>query len=144
MKAICPKCGIEFENDTNRKFCSRKCVNSRNISQETKKKISNKMKARYQEPEYRKQILNLNRKLGNHLHEEKLKRFVKAKNGQILDITYGELEEYQKTHLVCEICGKTEIASHNIIKKIYRNYVVIMIIKLLNFVDYYVVIVTES
>lgn len=28
MKSTCPKCGIEFENNTNRKFCSRKCANS--------------------------------------------------------------------------------------------------------------------
>lgn len=28
MKTICPKCGIEFENNTKRKFCSRHCANS--------------------------------------------------------------------------------------------------------------------
>lgn len=28
MKTICPKCGVEFENNTKRRFCSRKCANS--------------------------------------------------------------------------------------------------------------------
>lgn len=40
-------------------------------------------------------------------HENKLKRNVKI-NGHTLDITYGELIEYRKTHLVCEICGLQE------------------------------------
>ena len=40
-------------------------------------------------------------------HENKLKRFVKI-NGDILDITYGELEEYRKNHAVCEICQLPE------------------------------------
>lgn len=40
-------------------------------------------------------------------------RLIKTKNGQILDITNGQLEEYRKTHIVCEICGKTEKISHN-------------------------------
>ncbi len=32
---------------------------------------------------------------------------VKAANGDILDITNLELENYRKTHLNCEICGRT-------------------------------------
>lgn len=32
---------------------------------------------------------------------------IKAKNGDQLDITKYELDEYFKTHLTCEICGKT-------------------------------------
>lgn len=35
--------------------------------------------------------------------ENKLNRYVKI-NGDTLDITYRELEEYRKVHLVCEIC----------------------------------------
>lgn len=32
---------------------------------------------------------------------------VKALNGDVLDITGAELEDYRKTHLKCEICGRT-------------------------------------
>ena len=46
MKSICPKCGIEFENNTNRKFCSRKCANGHIVSQETKNKMSKALKLR--------------------------------------------------------------------------------------------------
>lgn len=70
-------------------------------------------KLKYQDLEYKEKIKKGNKKAGEQSHQRKLKRFVKAKNGQILDITYKELEEYQKKHLVCEICGKAEIASHN-------------------------------
>ena len=31
---------------------------------------------------------------------------VKMRNGDVLDITLNELDEYRKTHLVCEICGR--------------------------------------
>ena len=36
----CPKCGVEFQTKTNKKFCSRKCANSRVHSITTKNKIS--------------------------------------------------------------------------------------------------------
>ena len=37
---ICPKCGIEFKTTTKKKFCSRKCANSRTWTEEDKKKKS--------------------------------------------------------------------------------------------------------
>ena len=41
MEKECPKCETKFHTDTKRKFCSRKCANSRGPrSQETKDKIS--------------------------------------------------------------------------------------------------------
>ena len=40
-------------------------------------------------------------------------RLFRCRDGQHLDITNGELEEYRKTHLVCEICGKVEKISPN-------------------------------
>ena len=55
---ICPKCGKEFtvigtQNDFNkgklRKFCSRKCANSRNFNEESKQKKSNALKQYYSE-----------------------------------------------------------------------------------------------
>lgn len=40
---ICKKCGVEFEYGTNKKriFCSHKCANSHNVTDEIKQKISN-------------------------------------------------------------------------------------------------------
>ena len=46
MKSICPKCGIEFENDTNRKFCSRTCANSHIQTKEINEKRSKTCKIR--------------------------------------------------------------------------------------------------
>ncbi len=43
MKLICPKCGIEFENTTNRKFCSRKCANSHIQTEEQNEKRRNRL-----------------------------------------------------------------------------------------------------
>lgn len=41
---ICPKCGLKFEIEKfDRKFCSRKCANSRSFSDITKQKISEKL-----------------------------------------------------------------------------------------------------
>ncbi len=39
---------------------------------------------------------------------------VVARNGDILDVTRGELAEYRKNHLDCEICGRTETTMSNI------------------------------
>lgn len=56
------------------------------------------------------------RKTNNFFAREKQKENTRKKkldkkvivNGDELDITYGELEEYRKTHTVCDICGKPE------------------------------------
>lgn len=66
MKSICPKCGIEFENNTNRTFCSRKCANSHIQTKEINEKrsktckmhcISNLFKI-YKQNEYNKNVIN--------------------------------------------------------------------------------------
>lgn len=47
---ICPKCGKEFTIDlrkSNKKFCSRKCANSRKYTEEQRKNISNSVKLSY-------------------------------------------------------------------------------------------------
>jgi len=85
----CEKCGkLVMKKYGSGRFCSVKCANSRDQ-------------------------LKGNKKAGELSHQRKMKRFVKAKNGQILDITNQQLEDYKKTHLVCEICGQVERASHN-------------------------------
>lgn len=47
--------------------------------------------------------------------EAKLNRKVRVgkKTRTELDITYGELEEYQKSQVVCEICGRAEKINSN-------------------------------
>lgn len=43
---LCPKCNVEFNNVTKwgtKKFCSRKCANSRTYTDDLKQKISNKL-----------------------------------------------------------------------------------------------------
>lgn len=58
FKQICPKCGKEFETECSesvykrgkyKKFCSRKCANSRCFSEDTNKKKSNSLKQYYSE-----------------------------------------------------------------------------------------------
>lgn len=106
MITICPKCGKEFENNTNRKFCTRSCANSHIPTEEQNKRRSLKLKGN--------NFPNKGPKRAGELsHQRKMKRLVKAKNGQILNITYQQLEDYKKTHFVCEICGQAERASHN-------------------------------
>lgn len=36
VKKICPKCGTEFETDMRRKYCSCKCANTRQWTEEQK------------------------------------------------------------------------------------------------------------
>lgn len=117
MIFVCKYCGKEFNKkpSSNAKYCSTKCM--------------------YADPDYKK-ALSIGAKNGINsnmeMHKLKIKkmteaarqarikkygkfedRLYKSRNGQILDITNGELEEYRKTHLVCEICGKVERISPN-------------------------------
>lgn len=113
MICRCPKCKKEFNNTTNRTFCSRRCANSRVVSTETKKKIGLALHDKYKEPTFRGAIEKARERALNKVRCNRLMRKVKAKNGQELDITNKDLEEYRKTHFVCEICGKAERATHN-------------------------------
>lgn len=40
-------------------------------------------------------------------YESYYKKYIKAKDGSLLNITKYELDEYKSKHLTCEICGKT-------------------------------------
>lgn len=62
MITICPKCGKEFENNTNRKFCTRSCANSHIQTKEQNYSRKLKRKKKYlnpQNPNYRKLLQEL-------------------------------------------------------------------------------------
>ena len=113
------------------KFCSRSCANSRVCSDATKQKL----KAKAEQFQLcnckfcgREFSTNVAKNSHEHLcdqnpnkinnfgakanHSNKLLKQYKTKDGTLLDITYKELYDYQITHPVCEICGKT-IAESN-------------------------------
>jgi len=113
MICVCPKCRKNFDNTTNKKFCSRHCANSRNFTKDTRKKISCALCDKYKDPDFRISNVKARAVAINKVRTNRLNRNVKAKNGQLLDITQKELEEYRNTHKVCEICGKQERATHN-------------------------------
>ena len=84
---------------------------------ELKRRISNSIKVKYgTDPEYRAKILKAlekgRKKSLESKKQSRLNREVTIEDrhngGTIkLDITNKELEEYRKTHPVCEICGKS-------------------------------------
>ena len=79
--SICPRCGIEFENKTNRTFCCRKCANVRVHSEETKRKISSSVKK-----------YNIDNKIINHNSKEGI-------------IYKSRVENYYKNPKLCKICN---------------------------------------
>ena len=131
MSYICERCGKVVE-DTEKfgsgRFCSRACANARERSAEVKEKISKGLKKEtvcfctYCGKEFNtlqakasherlcdKNPARLPNPSGQASHKAKLSRPVVLYHSQentILDITYGELEQYRKTHPVCEICGR--------------------------------------
>lgn len=59
-------------------------------------------------------------KARNKLKEDRLQKKLNKKvvvGGDELDITYRELEEYRKTHTVCDICGNPETCSTSLSNK---------------------------
>lgn len=117
MIFICKHCGKEFKKKPSLKpkYCCTKCM--------------------YADPDYKKALSDGAKagiKANKEMHKLKIQQMTEAarqarikkygkfedrlfrcRNGQHLDITNGELEEYRKTHLVCEICGKVEKISPN-------------------------------
>lgn len=84
MKSICPKCGIEFENNTNRKFCSRKCANSHVISIEQKQKTSKSLRLTHSQNK-----IQLKNYLLLHPNEENIPYFKKCSRCGIEFICYN-------------------------------------------------------
>lgn len=76
------------------KYCGRECKNNNALTQHEIRCKSN--------PE---RIICYGNKGNIPKHFNKTK--VRLSNGTQLDITRNELDEYRKTHLVCEICGRT-------------------------------------
>lgn len=114
MISICPKCGKEFENTTNRTYCSRSCANSRIQTPEINKKRSETVKNKIlTSQQFQNDIKNFRLKGSETIKKNKLNRFVKCTNGQVIDITYQQLEDYRNNQQVCEICGKPERAIHD-------------------------------
>lgn len=119
----CENCGKEHNgNYGSGRFCSQLCARSFSTKanrKEINKRVSKTLKKNYNDgrvnrfrddSQFQKKIAQRG---ANANHLKKLQRFVKI-DDDVLDITYGELEEYRKTHPVCEICGAPEIKGHNL------------------------------
>lgn len=137
----CAKCGKEYSLELEeykynsgryKKHCCRSCANSRVVSDETKQKISKKVRTKIFVPCYckycGKEFDNTNALLQHEIRcKENPDRIqcngnngnmpphtkayyekpYKMSNGVVLDITRAELDEYIETHKVCEICGRS-------------------------------------
>lgn len=119
----CERCNKEHDGSYGSgRFCSSKCARSFSTSknrEETNKKVSSTLKktwSRYKSEGktfWNPDTIKTRGKAGAEAnHQKKLKRFVKIR-GDVLDITYGELEEYRKTHRVCEMCGAKPSTKRN-------------------------------
>lgn len=109
---ICEKCGKEHDGSYGSgRFCSQSCARSfsttNNSRKEINKKISNKLAGR--KCKMTKNRQNYLSKRHNDYISKKLDKAVWV-NGDTLDITNRELDQYMLTHTVCEICGKSETA----------------------------------
>ena len=113
--SICEYCGKSHSGTyASGRFCNSKCArgfSTKAKRKEINRKVSEQFKGDYtrtahlQTPEVRKKQQTT---LKNTLKEKTNNQPVKAYNGDVLDITKGELLDYRKTHLICEICGKSE------------------------------------
>lgn len=106
----CQECGDDFpcykkQQVDKRKYCSHDCAYKskswKNGRSEHLTKVGGKYRSR-SNLEYGLKQYNLKQ------IELKNSRFVKMKNGDVLDITYGELAAYRLTQTVCEICEQPE------------------------------------
>lgn len=138
---ICQKCGKEYSLELTesqflkgkyKHFCSKSCANTRQHSEETKRKISQSVlnninvdcfckfcgkqlknknalvqhEIRCKENPNRIECYGNNGNMSKHT-KKYLMSNVKLYNGDVLDITQEQLLEYHNTQLTCEICGKT-------------------------------------
>lgn len=92
------------------RFCCEKCARSfatRKNRRQISKKVSSTLRNKYATGELSAAHQPARGKAGgrkNHLL--KMARMVKSKNGDILNVSYQQLEEYRLSHPVCEICGR--------------------------------------
>lgn len=136
-KYFCEVCGKEIIVDfrkhksTPPRFCSSICAHIRKPSNFVKEKIRNGVKSAWKDLPYKCEHCNRKFKTEKSWreHEQKCTRenrisLVRRQNWKIkrekrfqkqkvkihnieIDITLAELEQYRKTHLVCEICGRS-------------------------------------
>lgn len=107
----CETCGKEHNGSYGSgRFCCQSCARSfstKNNRININKKVSKSLKGKASKVT-NKVIESRNKRKQNTLIK-KLNKSVII-NGDILNINNKELEEYRKTHLVCEICGQAEHA----------------------------------
>ena len=122
----CEKCGQPvFEKYGSGRFCSKSCANSHKHSENTiikirsgvlretvcecqfcKKQFNNLTAMKSHERLCKNNPEKISNKAAQILHEQKLKRNVVV-NGDSLNITNEELNNYRLNQITCEICGKT-------------------------------------
>jgi len=143
MNEICEKCGKQITIDyrknqsTPLRFCSRSCANSRVHNSSTKEKISLNVKRNWNAMQYECEYchrrfkhkeqyeshkkectpenrISIKRRLNNEAKRKKryTENKIKIRYTEI-NITQEKLDEYKKTHPVCEICGRTVEEANN-------------------------------
>lgn len=112
---ICPKCNTEFDpGKWNKTFCSRKCANSRNFTNESNKKRSVGNKQASARLTLEQKQVSLQKRLASlaELHKNKIKP---------LCIDCGKLIKKENKHKRCQPCYfKSDACSHALGH--YRNY----------------------
>lgn len=119
---ICENCASTLTvNYGSGRFCSVQCArgfSTKNKRSEISKKVSDTLSGR---PSNNLSLREVGLLGAAKNHENKLNRYVKV-NGDTLDITYRELEEYRKKNIVCEICNLQEkFTSNKHVRKIPNN-----------------------
>lgn len=109
----CEKCGKEYSlllSDAELKankyshHCSRSCANSRTFSEESKRKTSESIKKRFEQ--YGPWGGMTQRRYVKHT-KRYYEHNIRASNGDIVNITRYQLDQYRQEHQKCEICGLT-------------------------------------
>lgn len=92
-----------------RKYCSRECMLNCPVYKENQKKSSREyFKNHIVTDKERENRSNSMKERWKEHNEKKAKSFYISNNKQVLDVTNEYIEQYLKTHPVCEICHKRE------------------------------------
>lgn len=107
----CETCGKEHNGSYGSgRFCCQSCARSFSTSrnrEEINKKVSNTLSGK--SSKVTEKVLAAREKRKENTKNKKLNEKVVV-NGDTINITNKELEDYRATHFVCEICGQTEHA----------------------------------
>lgn len=118
----CELCGkVMAEYYGSGRFCSELCARSfasKDKRAEINQKVSLKLTGRSVaagtvKKRTKKSIEKSKIKLKETLHNKTKDNFIRSSNGDLLDITKSQLEEYRQLHPVCEICGNPETTITN-------------------------------